>query len=450
MFRRRNEERKELNQWVAAREIKSVCQWRTATVCCSESPWVILHKHVWLGTNSLTTVTSMYDKHMFPPVGRHCMTSTCSFQEVGWQAIVLFMNFLCPIPRCCVKLTKLWTYSFQSTVQQTLVSSVSRMPMALILSKILSYDLSLPRYCLTEMCSACRYSGCDEAWQDHGVWESRLCTGGGRSHEGGQGSCGSPEALSCHVHAGLVWRPHMDRASRGHRCQVGSIVCSDLYSMFSAWSLFLYLHAYFTLPAPVAPQPRPPPPQHPQSSSLPCLVFQIPVLYLSSCTASQTSSRFCCCCNFLLVLIRRTSCFSALLPAWLNADYFSICSWQWQLLVITAVVTFARGEVLKMLCVCGCIIHTCMYVLCKVLRAFKNVLCKNECYYRVVIFKICSCSLFIFTGQGLVRRKTACLCPSQVNLQQNQLKRNHQRSDFFFIFSGHHENVWVIYFWMET
>ena len=200
------------------------------------------------------------------------------------------------------------TYSFQSTVQQTLVSSVSRMPMALILSKILSYDLSLPRYCLTEMCSACRYSGCDEAWQDHGVWESRLCTGGGRSHEGGQGSCGSPEALSCHVHAGLVWRAHMDRASRGHRCQVGSIVCSDLYSMFSAWSLFLYLHAYFTLPAPVAPQPLPPPPQHPQSSSLPCLVFQTPVLYLSSCTASQTSSRFCCCCNFLLVLIRRTSC----------------------------------------------------------------------------------------------------------------------------------------------
>ena len=83
-----------------------------------------------------------------------------------------------------------------------------------------------------------RYSGCDEARQDHGVWETRLRSGGSGSNKSGQGGCGSPETVTCYVHACFIWRPHVDWTTWGHCCQVGFTLRSDLFvrSLFSASS----------------------------------------------------------------------------------------------------------------------------------------------------------------------------------------------------------------------
>ena len=226
------------------------------------------------------------------------MTSNCSVHKHFW----------CPIPRSCVKLPRLWTYSFQSTVQQTLVSSVSRMLMAhtyfiqniviwLVSSKTLSDRDVLCLQVFRVWWSMTRSWSLGEQtmhwwrpkprrwprklWQPWGALVPCACRPRLASPHG-QGITGA--LLPSRFHRML--RPLFNVF-----CLIPFIVLTCL--LYSACPH----HSSVTTT-----------PQHPQSSSVPCLVFQTPVLYLSSCTTSQTSSGFCCCCNFLLVLIRRTSC----------------------------------------------------------------------------------------------------------------------------------------------
>ena len=222
---------------------------------------------------------------MFPPAGRHCMTSTCSFQEVGWQAIVLFMilyeHFLCPIPRHCVKLTRLWTYSFQSTVQQTLVSSVSRMPMAhtyfiqnivtwLVSPKILSDRDVLCLQVFRVWWSMTRSWSLGEQttrwwrpkpqrwprklWQPWGALAPCACRPRPASPHG-QGIMGALPPSRSHC----VFRP------------LFHVFCPDSFSS-ACMPTLLCLHAYFTLPAP-PPHIHMPPPYPVWSFRHLCAVF---------------------------------------------------------------------------------------------------------------------------------------------------------------------------------